>query len=177
MRKMFPNQNIVLIGMPGAGKSTLGVLLAKLTVRDYLDLDLLIQRREKMPLQEIIDTRGLEAFRAIEEQAVLSVEATGYVIATGGSVVYSEPAMRHLKKCGVIVYLRVALPELARRLTNLASRGVVMAPGQTLEGLYGEREPLYQRYADIAVETVAGTHEESLARLVDALRDYEKRSG
>ena len=175
MRKMFQQKNIVLIGMPGAGKSTLGVLLAKLLVRDYLDLDLVIQRRELLSLQEIIDARGLEAFRAIEEQAVLSLGETGYVIATGGSVVYSEPAMRHLRDHGIIVYLKVALNELERRLTNLASRGVVMAPGQTLDGLYHEREPLYERYADVAVETVAGTHEHSLARLLEALAAYEKK--
>lgn len=146
------NQNIILIGMPGAGKSTLGVLLAKAMNYRFLDTDLLIQEREGMLLREIIALRGQEAFLKIEEEVNTSIHAEKTVIAPGGSAVYSERAMKHFSEIGTIVYLQVSLPELSRRLGDLTKRGVVLKKGENLSDLYQEREPLYQRYAKITVD-------------------------
>ncbi len=159
------DENVILIGMPGAGKSTVGVLLAKALSRDFIDTDLVIQARAGRRLQEILDSEGLEAFRAIEESAVLSLAPRGCVVATGGSVVYSEAAMRHLKRRGVAVYLALPVEALRARLANLATRGVAMAPGLTLESLFEEREPLYRRHADATVDCRGLDHE----RVVEAV--------
>ena len=147
----IPN-NLALIGMPGAGKSTLGVLLAKRTARSFLDTDLLIQKAEGAPLQEIIEKRGVKFFRGVEERIVLGLDCSSSVIATGGSVVYSEAAMEHLGRLGRRIYLDVPLVELEQRLGNLDNRGVIRGPGQDLEGLLAERRPLYERWADIRVD-------------------------
>lgn len=161
-----PEHNIVLIGMPGVGKSTVGVLLAKAISRDFIDTDVHIQSREGRRLQDIINTDGLDAFRTLEEKHLLSLDCSGHVIATGGSVVYSDAAMRHLKATGVAVYLGLPLATIEERITNLDSRGVVMAPGQTFATLYEERRPLYERYADVTVDCEGLNHEEVVARLV-----------
>lgn len=158
--------NIVLIGMPGVGKSTLGVLLAKATARDFLDTDVYIQAREGRGLQEILDHDGVAGFRAIEERNVLTLGCRDTVIATGGSVVYSAAAMQHLRRDGVVVHLDLPLAPLQQRLTDLGSRGVVRLPGQSIADLYAERAPLYRRYADIHIDCDGGSH----AVLVDALR-------
>ncbi|MCQ2501120.1 MAG: shikimate kinase [Lachnospiraceae bacterium] len=145
-------KNITLIGMPGAGKSTVGIVLAKILGMEFLDSDLLIQRREKKLLWQIIEEQGLDGFNRVEEEVNASIEAEHTIIATGGSAVYSEKAMRHLKEIGMVVYLKVSCEELKKRLGDLKNRGVSMKEGQTLEDLYEERRPLYEKYADITVD-------------------------
>lgn len=157
--------NLVLIGMPASGKSTVGVILAKVLGMDFADTDLLIQKEAGMRLEEIIETRGLPGFLALEEQVCSSVTLTGTVIATGGSVVYSEKAMRHMKSNGKAVYLEVSFGHLKKRLKNVKQRGVVLREGQTLEALYAERVPLYEKYADLTVNEGDGGIEETVSRL------------
>jgi shikimate kinase len=163
------NANIVLVGMPGVGKSTIGVLLAKVMGRPFVDTDVCIQVNEGRRLQDIIDRDGLDVFRSIEERHVLDMYCQRHVIATGGSVVYSERAMRHLKANGVVVYLDLPLTRLRARLSNLPARGVVMSPGQSLEGLYLERAPLYHHYADVVVECEGASHEGVVERVIKGL--------
>ena len=143
--------NIILIGMPASGKSTVGVILAKLLGFDFIDTDLLIQRQTALHLSEIIQSQGLDAFLAVEEVACLSLYANHSVIATGGSVIYSANAMHHLKELGTIIYLSVDFKTLQSRLHDVRGRGVVLRPGQSLMDLYAERMPLYRQYADITV--------------------------
>lgn len=143
--------NIVLIGMPGAGKSTIGVVLAKTLGMDFIDSDLVIQHRENRLLQDIIDEIGMEKFLDIEGEAVKSIEAQGAVIATGGSVIFREEAMRHLKKLGVIVYLDVAYEEIERRVKNIKTRGIAKRKGSSLRDVYEERSKLYEKYYDIRI--------------------------
>ena len=163
-----PN-NLALIGMPGAGKSTLGVLLAKRTARSFLDTDLLIQQTEGAPLQEIIEKRGVESFRRVEERVVLGLDCSNSVIATGGSVVYSDAAMEHLGRLGRRIHLEVPLAELDRRLGNLDKRGVIRSPGQDLEDLLAERRPLYERWADIRVDCGGAEHDGVVDAVIRAL--------
>jgi shikimate kinase len=149
MLKKF--KNIILIGMPAVGKSTIGVLLAKRLGWSFLDTDLIIQVGESQKLQEIIDSRGMEKFCAMEERYVLSISCKKNIIATGGSVIYGKRAMEHLKSMGIVVHLDLAPQILDERLKNLSSRGVVMAKGQNIGGLYKQRHPLYIRYADMTI--------------------------
>jgi len=149
--RIKPETNIILTGMPWSGKSSMGVVLAKLLARPFLDTDIVIQTGDGRALQEIIDQEGVDALRSMEERYVLDLECQGYVIATGGSVVYSDAAMNHLKLTGCCVYLQVPLPELELRATGIEHRGLVRAPGQSLAELYAERMPLYERYADMVV--------------------------
>ncbi len=142
------NSNIVLIGMPGSGKSTCGVLAAKALLKNFFDTDLLIQNLENKRLQEIIDENGISYFEKAEENAILSLDIKGTVIATGGSVIYSEKAMRHLKKLGKIIYLHLDYETMFSRLKNITTRGVVLKKGDTLLDMYHERLPLYEKYAD-----------------------------
>lgn len=139
--------NIVLVGMPGAGKSTAGVILAKVLGYQFIDSDLLIQKREKSLLHEIIATKGLDAFIEIENQVNASVEAEESVIATGGSVIYGKEAMEHLREIGTVVYIKLSYETLTNRLGNIKQRGVVLKKGQDLKGLYEERCPLYEKYS------------------------------
>ena len=145
-------QNLILIGMPTAGKSTVGVVLAKMLGYDYIDTDLLIQKREGCRLEETIAAKGDEAFLDIEANVCTELEANHAVIATGGSVIYRARAMEHLKSLGRVIYLKISLETLKERLRDARSRGVVLKAGQTLESLYFERTPLYERYADLIVE-------------------------
>ena len=154
--------NLILIGMPASGKSTAGVVLAKRLGYSFLDTDLLIQRREGSRLHEIIADRGIDGFLACEEAACLSIQAERTVIATGGSVVYSEAAMAHLKSLGSVVYLEVELETLTGRLKDIRDRGVVLRPGQTLAELYAERVILYEKYADLTVSEAGGTLEDTV---------------
>lgn len=163
-----PGRNIVLIGMAGAGKSTVGVLLAKALSRGFIDTDLIIQAAEGRRLQDILDLGGIEAFRAREESHVLALNAHGAVVATGGSVVYSARAMAHLKASGVVVYLYLPVDALERRVTNLDSRGIVMAPGQTFGELYRERQPLYEQYADVTIDCSGLGHDAVVERIIAA---------
>lgn len=143
--------NIVLIGMPGAGKSTVGVVLAKKLGYAFLDSDLVIQSREGMLLHEIISERGVQGFWAVEEEANVSINADRTVIATGGSVIYGSRAMEHLKQIGTVVYLRLSCDAIADRLGDLNERGVTLQEGQDFPELYAERVPLYEKYADYTV--------------------------
>jgi shikimate kinase len=161
--------NVALIGMPGAGKSTLGVLLAKRTGREYIDTDLHIQESQGAMLQQIIERCGVEEFHRIEERCVLALDCSHSVIAPGGSVVYSEAAMQHLGRIAVRVYLDVPLLELDRRLGDLDARGVTRAPGQDLAGLLAERLPLYERWADVRVDCGALAHDGAVEAIIAAL--------
>ncbi|MDD1694325.1 MAG: shikimate kinase [Methanoregula sp.] len=156
-------KNIILIGMPGAGKSTVGVILAKTLGMKFTDTDIAIQEKTGRLLQEIIDTDGPDAFKTIEEETVLSLHRHNAVFATGGSVVFSGRAMGYLKSGGVVVYLKISFEEMEKRLMNITTRGIVLVAGQSLRDMYDERVPLYEKYADITIgcseedfETVVG---------------------
>ena len=144
--------NIILIGMPGVGKSTVGVVLAKVLGYDFIDSDLIIQKKEGRKLHEIICEEGTEAFLQIEDRINAGIQVENSIIATGGSAVYGENAMKHFKEIGKIVYLHVSYDTLEQRLGDLNERGVAMKKGQTLLDLYHERCPLYKKYADITVD-------------------------
>ena len=162
--------NIILIGMPGAGKSTVGVLPAKTLGYAFLDTDLVIQQREGALLQPLVDSLGVEAFLDVEADAICSVECRGTVIAPGGSAVCRERAMSHLRALGRIVYLHLPLEELERRLSNISTRGIAMAPGETLADLFARRAPLYRNYADLTVDVGRQSLEETVALVLRALR-------
>lgn len=168
--KSVKKNNVTLIGMPGAGKSTLGVVLAKVLGYQFLDSDLLIQKQEKRKLHRIIAEEGNERFREIENRVNASIQTEETVIATGGSVVYCQEAMEHLQAISTVVYLRLPLKELSKRLGNLKGRGVLLKDGQTLEDLYRERTPLYERYADLIVEEEGKNLEESLQAVLELLQ-------
>ena len=159
-------QNVTLIGMPGSGKSTVGVLLAKALGYGFLDTDLVIQQQEGALLQEILDQKGVPYFLSAEERAVCSVQCERHVIAPGGSVVCREGAIAHLKAMGPVIYLRVPLGELKARIHNLDSRGIALEPGQTLEDILTIRAPLYERYADTVVDAVPGQQTAQTVSLV-----------
>jgi len=149
---MKKHSSIVLIGMPGAGKSTLGVLLAKELALDFVDTDVLIQLREDKTLQEIINESDYLNLRRIEGEVIADAELPNHVVATGGSVVYSEEGMANLRRFGPVVFLNCSADELRRRIHNYESRGIAKAPGQSFEALFDERQALYRKYADITVE-------------------------
>jgi len=160
---------VVLIGMPGAGKSVIGVLLAKCLGLRFVDTDLLIQEAEGRLLQDILETDGVEAFLRIEERVLCGLPASGSVISTGGSAVYSETAMKYLRSLGKTVYLELPCAELEKRVKNITTRGIVIREGQSLAGLCVEREPLYARYADVTVNCSGRTVEETLGDVLSAL--------
>lgn len=145
-------KNIILIGMPGAGKSTIGVVLAKKLGYNFLDSDLLIQEHENKLLHEIISEKGLDGFEQIENEVNASLETEHTVIATGGSVIYGTEAIMHLKSIGTVIYLKLDYEELEERLGDLEERGVAIRPGQTLLELHDERVSLYEKYADITID-------------------------
>jgi shikimate kinase len=157
--------NIVLIGMPGAGKSTVGVILAKYTSRNFVDTDVLIQTSERRPLQEILDQQGHLALRRIEERVLLSLRLSNHVVATGGSAAYSEEAMRHLKKNGIVVFLHVPFPEIRERVRDFATRGIARAPEQSFADLFEERYVLYKKYADVTIDC-EGLHQEQVSEAI-----------
>jgi len=163
--------NVVLIGMAYAGKSETGPRLARLLLMEYLDTDLLIQAREGRTLQQLIDERGVGAFRELEEMHVLSLRVRGHVIATGGSVVYSDRAMSRLKRDGTVLFLDVPLHELESRATGPGTRGLVIGPGMSFADLYREREPLYRRWADLVVDAAGAPPQEVALRAARALAD------
>lgn len=161
--------NIVLIGMPGCGKSSLGVVLAKALGYSFLDSDLVIQEKEGRLLSEIIEQDGLDGFEKTEEKINASIKADKTVIATGGSVIYGPAAMKHLKEIGTVVYLKLPLKEIEERLGDLNQRGVAVRPGQTLGSLYNERIPLYEKYADITVDVYGMDIRSSVLELMHQL--------
>lgn len=152
--------NIVLIGMPGSGKSTVGVILAKIIAKSFLDTDILIQNQENRTLQDIVDHDGPMALRAIEEHVLLGITCRDHVIATGGSAAYSEKAMEHLRRQGVIVFLHADLSTLQARVSNYETRGLAKRPDQSFQDLFDERLALYTKYADLTIKNSQLTQEQ-----------------
>lgn len=163
--------NIILIGMPGVGKSTIGVVLAKVLGYQFVDADLLIQEAEGKLLSELIEENGTDGFIEIENRVNSQIQTHRSVIATGGSVIYGKEAMEHLKSIGTVVYLKQNLRVLQRRLCNLKGRGVVLKEGQTLADLYKERTVLYEKYADITVDQYKQTIQQTLKAVQEALKE------
>ena len=161
--------NIVLIGMPGVGKSTIGVILAKILAYRFLDSDLVIQEREGKRLHEIISEVGTEGFLKIENDVNASLNVERSIIATGGSAVYGEEAMKHLKEIGEVVYLKADFETIAKRLGNLEKRGVALKPGQTLKDLFDERPVLYEKHADVIVDEKGLGTEETIGAVLRSL--------
>ena len=159
--------NLTLIGMPGAGKSTVGIILAKMLSFGFLDTDILIQTSQKKSLQQIIDESDHLNLRKIEEQEILKINITNHVIATGGSVVYSEKAMAHLKTISEIAFLKVDCEEILKRIHNIKTRGIAKAKDQTFLQLYNERQILYERYAESTIDCT-GLDQEKIAAIIAA---------
>lgn len=166
--------NIILIGMPGVGKSTVGVILAKVLGYQFLDADLVIQQQEGKLLREIIEEVGTEGFIEVENRVNASIEAKRTIIATGGSVVYGKEAMEHLSNIGIVVYLKVPFKTLEKRLADIKGRGVVLKEGQDLLGLFEERTPLYEKYADIMIDEDDLTVEQTVDKLIENLQFINK---
>jgi shikimate kinase len=164
--------NLVLIGMPGAGKSTIGVILAKISGKSFIDTDLLIQQSEKRLLQQIINEDGVASFLVVEARTILNLKVDQAVIATGGSAVYSRAAMDWLRQNGIIIYLQLPFGEIERRIGNMASRGIAIGKDQPLLELYRERTPLYEKYADILVDSADCSVETAVERTVAAIAKY-----
>ncbi len=162
--------NIVLIGMPGSGKSTCGVLAAKALLKNFFDTDLLLQGMEEERLQDIIDKKGIDYFLNAEEKAILSLDINATVIATGGSVVYSQKAMEHLKSMGMVIYLHLDYDTMVKRIKNITTRGVVLKSGTSLLDMYNERLPLYKQYADDVIYCDKNTVEETVEQIVRLIK-------
>lgn len=158
--------SLILIGMPGAGKSTIGLLLAKALAKDFVDTDLLIQLREEKTLQDIVDNHGYLHLRSIEEDVLRQARYPNHIIATGGSAVYSPAAMEHLRHFGQTVFLDVPLPELHNRIRDFETRGLARQPGQSLEELFHERRALYEKYSDITINCYAKTPEQIIDEII-----------
>ena len=163
------NDNIILIGMPGSGKSTTGVLFAKNMNYRFLDVDFLIQEHEGKRLYEVIEEKGNDYFLSVEDKINASLDVERTVIATGGSVIYCENAMKHLKELGTVIYLKVPEKEIERRITNFSTRGIIIKSGDSLEDLYNERIPLYEKYADITVNCTGGSLQKNAEKIIAAL--------
>ncbi len=162
--------NIVLIGMPGSGKTSIGVILAKMTSRNFVDTDVLLQISHGRSLQDIVDTSGHMVLREVEEKLLLTVNCHNHVIATGGSAIYSHDAMTHLKSIGVIVFLSVDLATLESRVDDFDTRGLAKRPDQSFADLFEERFDLYKKYADVTVECVGLTRDEICEKIISELR-------
>lgn len=159
-------QNIVLVGMPAVGKSTIGVLLAKTLILSFTDTDLLIQEKYKKSLCDIIKDNGTKAFLDIEEKIILETNFENTVIATGGSAVYGESAMKKLKENGTVVYLRLSTEEIKKRIGDIKSRGVVLTNGSTVEDIFEDRKALYEKHADFTVDCNNSTVEECVEKII-----------
>ena len=163
---LTPAHNVVLIGMPGAGKSTLGVLLAKAIGYDFIDTDLVIQRKAGMRLGSYLASRGYQALRQLEAEVICALDHAGTVIATGGSAVYSQAAMQHLRANGRVVYLQCALDVLDQRIASMDERGIAAPSGQTLADVQAERIPLYEQFAEITVEVGSENMDSTLGKII-----------
>ncbi|WP_020677154.1 shikimate kinase [Geopsychrobacter electrodiphilus] len=162
--------NLILIGMPGAGKSTVGVLLAKQLALDFIDTDLVLQRQTGLRLQQLINLQGLHRFRAAEEAMLISLDYTDTLIATGGSVIYSAPGMARLKELGRLVYLNISLPLLIQRIADTGERGILKPAGQSFADLYAERTPIYADYADVNIDIDGLSPEAVLQKIENCLK-------
>lgn len=162
--------NIILIGMPGAGKSTIGVILAKVMGYNFIDSDLLIQEQEQCLLKDIIERDGLEGLIAVEERINSNIQANNSIIATGGSVIYGPKAMEHLREIGTVVYIQLSYETIRKRLGNIKQRGVVFQEGQTLKSLYKERCPLYEQYAHLIVNGEELNMEELMEKIAGEIK-------
>lgn len=167
------NKNIILIGMPACGKSTVGVILAKVIKYKFMDTDLVMQNMTGKTLIEIIGEKGMQGFLDFENETVSHINVSDTVIATGGSVVYGEKAMQHLKKNGIAVYLKHRYEVINSRLTNISTRGVAMKDGETLLELFKERVPLYEKYADITIEADGLTTEQTVEKIAEIISSAE----
>lgn len=167
--------NIVLIGMPACGKSVTGVVLAKALRMKFIDTDLLIQERAGKGLQEIIDQDGIEIFKEMEREVLCSMDVSNAVIATGGSAVYYDDAMKHLAKDSIVLYIEIDLQGVKNRLRNIKTRGVAMSKGQTLDDLYEQRVPLYEKYADLNVRSDRNSMERTVDEMIRQLKEADDR--
>ncbi len=165
--------NVILIGMPGSGKSTVGVLLAKAELMNFVDTDLIIQIKYGKTLCEIIDEKGTDGFVQLENAVLSSQMFDNTVVATGGSAVYGREAMENLKASGIVVYLKVMPEALIRRINNIKTRGIVMPEGYTLNDLYNERAQLYENYADITVDCTDLSVEETVKAVSEKVKVYK----
>lgn len=165
--------NIILIGMPGCGKSTVGVLLAKSMLLDFVDTDLIIQRQYGKSLCEIIEEHGIEEFKIIEDAVISEQSYKNSVVATGGSAVYGRRAMEKLKSCGKVIYLKLEPEDIRHRIKNIKTRGIAMKKGCTIDELYNERAPLYEKYADITVDCRGLTAEDCVNSINELYRKGE----
>ncbi len=163
-------KNIVLIGMPSSGKSTLGVVLAKTLGMQFIDTDLIIQQNSGKKLQQMINEEGIEAFLKTEEEVLCSLDFENFIIATGGSAVLSEKAMKYLRKNGVVIYLKASVEELKTRLNNIKTRGIAMTEGESIESIFIKRAPLYEKYADITVSSEA-SFEETVEKIITKIKN------
>jgi len=163
-------KNIILIGLPGAGKSTVGVILAKTLGMNFIDTDIVIQKDTGRLLQQIIDEEGPDAFLKIEEKSVLALNVHDTIIATGGSVVFSEQAMEYLKSDGIVLYLNISFKKMLQRLKNITTRGIVLIGGQNLRDMYHQRIPLYEKYADIRIDCSSGDFEKIVVKIIDKIQ-------
>lgn len=163
--------NIILVGMPGCGKSTVGVILAKTLGMDFVDTDLVICKKEGRTLQRIIEESGIEYFEKTETAVGCELECTETVVATGGSMVLYEDAMNHLKSMGKVVFIDVELSELTRRITNITTRGITFKEGETLSDVYAYRRDFYKKYADITVKISDSALEETVEKIVSLLHN------
>lgn len=163
-------KNIILIGMPGAGKSTIGVLLAKSMLMDFVDTDLLIQKKYSSGLCDIIKANGIEKFLGIENDVICAWDFVNCVVATGGSAVYGKQAMEKLKAGGIAVYLKLTPEEIEKRINNIHTRGIAMKEGTTIAELYSQRAGLYEKYADIVIDCTALTPEQCVDEITDAIK-------
>ena len=165
----FGKTNLLMVGMPGAGKSTVGVLLAKDMSMNFLDVDVYIQGHEGRRLQDIIDNDGIDIFKELEEKYLMDINVDKYVISTGGSAIYSEKGINHLKETSVVIYLSINLETLKERLGDFSTRGVVIKPGQTFLDLYEERCKLYSAAADLVIDCNGKTQDEIVAEIRSSL--------
>ncbi len=159
--------NIILIGMPASGKSTVGVILAKIMGMDFIDTDIVIQQREGLRLNEIIDRYGIEEFLKLEERALLDTDVSNTVISTGGSAVYSDAAMKHLSEASKVVYLKIGQDVMKNRLKDIKERGVVLRPGESIDDMYATRSKLYEKYAHVTVSEEGRSVEETVRMVME----------